>query len=106
MMGDDSVCRVDGTSTIKMEMHDDMVRTLGMFWYIPKLKKNLISLDTFDKNGSSYKAKGGKLIISKGSFVVMKGEIQLNCLHRLCGTTMSGRAAISTKKDSKVDTQL
>ncbi|CAL8117258.1 unnamed protein product [Prunus armeniaca] len=65
MIGDSSVCRVEGIGTIKVKMHDGVVRTLGMVRYIPKLKKNLISLGTFDKNGYSYKAKGGKLIISK-----------------------------------------
>ncbi|CAL2225285.1 unnamed protein product [Prunus armeniaca] len=60
MIGDSSVCRVEGTGTIKVKMHDSVVR------YIPKLKKNLISLSTFDKNDYSYKAMGGKLIISKG----------------------------------------
>ncbi|KAI5335060.1 hypothetical protein L3X38_025193 [Prunus dulcis] len=49
---------------------------------------------------------GGKLIISKGSLVVMKGKIQPNCLYRLCGTIVIGRATISTKKDSVDDTQL
>ncbi|CAL2250005.1 unnamed protein product [Prunus armeniaca] len=75
MMGDALVCRVEGTGTIKVKMHDGVVRTSGMVRYIPKLKKNLMSLNNFDKNGYSYKAKRGKLIISKGSLVVIKGEM-------------------------------
>ncbi|BBH09118.1 hypothetical protein Prudu_021531 [Prunus dulcis] len=96
VMGDGSVCRVEGTITIK---------EMGMVSYIPKLKKNLISLSSFDKNGYSYKVMGGKLIISKGSRVVMKGEIQHNCLYPLCGTTVTGGAAIFTKKDSENEAQ-
>ncbi|CAL9004270.1 unnamed protein product [Prunus brigantina] len=65
MMGDGSICRFERACTIKVKMHDGIVRTLGMIKYIPKLKKNIISFGTFDKNGYSYKAKEGKFIISK-----------------------------------------
>ncbi|KAI5323960.1 hypothetical protein L3X38_033033 [Prunus dulcis] len=106
MMGDGSMCRVKGTDTIKVKMHDRAVRTLEMVRRIPKLLKNLISLETLDKNGYSFKAIGGKLIISKGSLVIMKGEVQPNCLYRLCGTTVTGGAAVSTSKDSDDETQL
>ncbi|VVA24985.1 PREDICTED: Retrovirus-related Pol poly from transposon [Prunus dulcis] len=50
MMGDGSMCRVKGTDTIKVKMHDRAVRTLEMVRRIPKLRKNLISLETLDKN--------------------------------------------------------
>ncbi|CAL2237328.1 unnamed protein product [Prunus armeniaca] len=106
MMRDGSVYKVERACTIKVKMHDGIVRTLGMIKYIPKLKKNIISFGTFDKNGYSYKAKEGKFIISKGSLMVMNGEIQPNCLYRLCGTTVTGELAIYTKKDSEDDTQL
>ncbi|CAL9026377.1 unnamed protein product [Prunus brigantina] len=100
MMRDDLVCRVEGTGTTKMKMHDNVVRTLNMLRYIPKLKKNLISLGTFDKNDYSYKAKRGKLIIAKGSLVVMNGEIQPNCLYHLCGTTMTASHARVAHKEA------
>ncbi|CAL9005295.1 unnamed protein product [Prunus brigantina] len=106
MMGDGSMCRVKSTGTIKVKMHDGAIRTLGMVRHIPKLCKNLISLGTLDKNGYSFKANGGKLIISKGSLVIMKGEIQPNCLYRLCGTTITSGTAVSTGKDSEDETQL
>lgn len=73
-------------------MHDGIVRTLGMVRYMPKLRNNLISLGTFDKNDS--KAIRRKLIVLKGSLVIMKEEIQPNCLYRLCGTMVTGGAAI------------
>ncbi|CAL9020987.1 unnamed protein product, partial [Prunus brigantina] len=104
--GDGSMCRVKGTGTIKVKMHDGAVRTLGMVRHIPKLRKNLIFLETLDKNGYSFKANGGELIISKGSLVIMKGEVQPNYLYRLCGTTITGGAAVSTSKDSDDETQL
>ncbi|CAL8120254.1 unnamed protein product [Prunus armeniaca] len=74
--------------------------------YMPKLRNNLISLDTFDKNDYSYKAIRGELIGLKGSLVIMKGEIQPNCLYRLCGTMVTGGAAIFTENDLEDDTKL
>ncbi|CAL2253804.1 unnamed protein product [Prunus armeniaca] len=106
MMGDSSICRVKGTGIIKVKMHDGTVKMLGMVRYIPKLHKNLISLGTLDKNGYSFKANGRKLIISNGSLVIMKGEVQPNCLYRLCGTKITSEVAVSTSKDSDDETQL
>ncbi|CAL9020948.1 unnamed protein product, partial [Prunus brigantina] len=103
VMGDSSICRVEGTSTIKVKMYDSVDRKLGMVSYIPKLKKNLISLGSFDKNDYSYKVMGRKLIISKGSLVVMKGEIQHNCLYplflQIC--TMGKQSKVTFKQQDK-----
>ncbi|CAL9005189.1 unnamed protein product, partial [Prunus brigantina] len=77
MMGDGSMCRVKSTGTIKVKMHDGAIRTLGMVRHIPKLCKNLISLGTLDKNGYSFKANGGKLIISKGLHQIQRVEVEV-----------------------------
>ncbi|KAH0992661.1 hypothetical protein GBA52_004144 [Prunus armeniaca] len=85
MMGDGSICRVKGTGTIKVKMHDVAVRTLGMVRHIPKLRKNLIALGNLDKNGYSFKANGWKLIISKDCYVYTRafkdGDIILLLLY-------------------------
>ncbi|PRQ56251.1 putative RNA-directed DNA polymerase [Rosa chinensis] len=47
--GDDSSCRILGIGSVKIRMHDGVVRTLENVRYIPKLRKNLISLGTLDK---------------------------------------------------------
>ncbi|CAL2226434.1 unnamed protein product [Prunus armeniaca] len=44
--------------------------------------------------------------IAMGSFVVIYGDIQPNFMYQLCGTTMTGGAAISTKNYSDDETQL
>ncbi|CAL2259247.1 unnamed protein product [Prunus armeniaca] len=106
MMGDGSVCRVKSIDSIKVKMHDCFVRLLGMVRYITKLSKNLISLDSLDKSGYTFKANRGKLIISKGSLVIIKPKIQPNCLYRLCGTVVTGGAVVSTSKDLEDETQL
>ncbi|VVA24949.1 Hypothetical predicted protein [Prunus dulcis] len=67
----DGCFEVEGTGTIYMKMYDVIVRTLGMVRYILKLKKNLISLSTFDKNGYSYKA-----IVIGGAIISFKNDLE------------------------------
>ena len=57
---------------IWIKMHDDIVRILNYVRHLLELKKILISLGTLGSNGCTYKARGGVLRISKGTFVVMK----------------------------------
>jgi len=60
--------------TIKIRMHDGIVRTLNNVRHMPDLKKNLISLGTLDFNGYKFSAEGGVLRVSKDFLVVMKGK--------------------------------
>ncbi|KAL5563946.1 hypothetical protein UlMin_033693 [Ulmus minor] len=84
LMGNDAICKVIGIGTVKIKMHDGLVRTLGNVRHIPELKKNLISLGTLDSLGYGFSAKGGLLKVCKGSLIVMKGEKAGN-LYRLLG---------------------
>ena len=72
-MGNDASCKVVGIGTIKIKMFDNVVRTLGEVWHVPKVKKKLISLGTLDFNGYCYKSENGLMKKSKGTMVVMKG---------------------------------
>ena len=63
-----------GIESIKIRMHDGIVRMLSNIRHVSGLKKNLFSLDTLDSNGYKFLAKGGVLRVSKGSLVVMKGK--------------------------------
>ena len=71
-----------GIGSIKIEMHDSIIKTLSNVWYVPDLKKNLISLGTLDSNGYKFSAEGRVLRVSKGSLVVMKGK-KVNTLYIL-----------------------
>jgi hypothetical protein len=46
LMGNNVACKIIGIGTIKIRMHDGIVRTLTNVRHIPDLKKNLISLGT------------------------------------------------------------
>ena len=101
-MGNHSTCKVRGIGTVKIRMHDQIVRTLGSVRYIPTLRKNLISLGILDKNGYTFTSTAGKLVITKGSHVVIKGEKLSNNLYRLLGDTVVGGASVSTEVNSDI----
>ena len=89
LLGNNMSCNVVGIGTMAINMHDGKTRTLKEVRHVPDLKRNLISLGTLDKSGYNFKAKNGKLTISKGAMVVMKGQ-KRNGLHILEGHTLKG----------------
>ncbi|KAG8472857.1 hypothetical protein CXB51_034837 [Gossypium anomalum] len=60
-----------------------------------ELKRNLISLSTLDSKRYRYTAKSGVLKISKGSFIVMKGQRKTAKLYVLQGSTVTGDTAVA-----------
>jgi len=55
-------------------MFDGDIRTLCDVRHIPYLRKNMISLSTLDRNGYSFKFKGGVLKMIKSVITIMKGQ--------------------------------
>lgn len=50
-MGNDHACKTHGVGKIRLKLHDGSIRVLTEVWYVPDLKKNLISLGTLDSKG-------------------------------------------------------
>ncbi|GFY94110.1 hypothetical protein Acr_09g0005560 [Actinidia rufa] len=73
-LGDGISCKIQGVRNVKIKMFDGAVHTLGGVVYIPKLRRNLISLSRMDSNGCKYFARGGAMKITRGGKVLMKGE--------------------------------
>ena len=48
---DNSPCKIEGIGSIQIKMFDDIIRTLTDVHYIPKMKRNLISLSALDNKG-------------------------------------------------------
>ena len=65
-------CKTISIGSIKIRMHDGIVRILSKVRHVPDLKKKLISLGTFDSNGYKFLTEGGVLRVNKGFRVVMK----------------------------------
>jgi hypothetical protein len=67
-MGNNVAYKIVGIGTIKIRMHDRIVRTiLKNVRHMPDLKKNLISLDTLDSIGYKYSSEDGVIWVSKSS---------------------------------------
>ncbi|CAL2259854.1 unnamed protein product [Prunus armeniaca] len=106
LMGDDSSCPVKGIGTVQIRMFDGMIRVLGNVRYVPRLRKNLISLGTLDEAGYGYESKKRRVRVAKGSLVVMRGDLQPNKLYKLIGTTIVRGAAVSVNQGIEDKTEL
>ena len=93
-LGDNSPRDIIGIGSIQIKMHDGIVRTLTDVRHIPDMSKNVISLSTLDGKGYKYSGGDGVLKVSKGSLVVMKGELKSPNLYRLRDTTNTGDPAV------------
>ena len=82
-------CSVVGIGIVVINTFDEMKRTLKEVKHILDLKRNLLSLGTLDKSSYNFKVENGKLTISKGVMVFMKGQ-KRNDLYILEGHTLKG----------------
>ena len=73
LLGNDYACDKKRVGTIKLKHHDGIVRELSNVWYVPALKKNLISLGALESNGFNVNMSDGVLKVTKGALVTMKG---------------------------------
>ncbi|CAL9021344.1 unnamed protein product [Prunus brigantina] len=48
-LGDKTSCEVLGVGTVKIKMHDGIVRSFSEVRHVPKLRRNLISLGILDR---------------------------------------------------------
>jgi hypothetical protein len=71
-------------------VHDGMIRTLTYVRHIPTMSRNLISLSTLDLKGYKYSTSGGVLKVSKGSLIILKGDMKAANLYVLRGDTIIG----------------
>ena len=102
LMGNNAACDVVGRGTIRIKMHDGIVRTLTNVRHVPDLKKNLISLGTLEALGCKYTAEGGVMKVSRSALIVMKA-CRSGSLYILQGTTVTGSVAVSLSSLSDSD---
>ncbi|KAL0552306.1 hypothetical protein IC582_011414 [Cucumis melo] len=95
LLGDNGTCDVKGTGSVQISTHDGMVRILTNVRYVPKLKRNLISLGELDRSGCTIKSEIGVMKVTKGSLVKLRGTLR-HGLYVLEGTTVSDSAAIAS----------
>ena len=93
-MGDDSPCQIIGIGSVQIKMHDGIIRTLTDVRHILDMRKNLISLSTLDGKGYKYSGGDGVLKVSKGSLIIMKGDLKSANLYHLRDTTITDNVAV------------
>ncbi|KAM3397845.1 hypothetical protein P3S68_001359 [Capsicum galapagoense] len=98
-------CKIVGTDTFRIKMHDGIVRTLRNFRCVPELKKNLISLGTLKFFGCKYTGEGGVLEVFRGGLVVMKAR-KSGTLYTLLGSTITGVATSSISDGDSSDSNV
>ncbi|KAM2059174.1 hypothetical protein TB1_030778 [Malus domestica] len=92
-MGDDNLCTTKGIGTVRLKLHDGMLKELTGVRYVPNLKKNLISLGTLESKDFRFHSDGQTLKVTYGALVVMKA-LRCGHLYLLQGSTMTGEASI------------
>ncbi|KAL6285924.1 hypothetical protein ACE6H2_010314 [Prunus campanulata] len=65
MLGDKTTSEVLGIRTVKIKLQDGEVWSLSEVRFVLALRMNLLSLGSLDREGCSYKAKGGKLMVTQ-----------------------------------------
>lgn len=94
MMGNNAVCRVIGMENVSLKLHDMTIWELIEVRYVLDLKRNLISLEVIDHIGFSIKLEFGRLLITNGSRIVMKGT-KRNEVYVLDGEAITSLSSVS-----------
>lgn len=97
LMGKEYAYKMIGTGTIRLKMHNGMLRTLVDFLYIFDLKNNLISLENLDFNRYNAILEGKNLKVLLGAMIVKQEQNEGN-LDFLKGYTVIGFVLVITKK--------
>jgi len=100
-MGNDNLWKTTGIGSIKLRNHDGSTRILRDVQYVPKLKKNLISLGALESKGLVVTMRDEILKATSGALVMLK-SVRKNNLYYYQGSTLVGRVVTttsSTKKD-------
>ncbi|GKC92997.1 hypothetical protein Tco_1158439, partial [Tanacetum coccineum] len=89
LLGDGSKCGVRGMSKVSVQMKDGSSLVSDNVMYVLKLRRNLISLGTFKKEGYTVKMQSGKIKVIKGLPMVLSGTRRANCVYTLDDQTVT-----------------
>ncbi|GKC87159.1 hypothetical protein Tco_1147808 [Tanacetum coccineum] len=89
LLGDSRECKIRGIGKVRVQLKDGSSFVLHNVRYIRELKRNLISLETLEKEGYTVKLQSGKVKVINGSKVVLSGTRRNNCVYSLDGHVMA-----------------
>ncbi|GKC60939.1 retrovirus-related pol polyprotein from transposon TNT 1-94, partial [Tanacetum coccineum] len=96
--GDNRACVVMGTGKVRVQMIYGSSFVLENLCYIPKLKRNLISLGTLDREGYTVKLWNGRINVIKGSLMVFSGTMKENYEYSLDDLVASSEASFEKRE--------
>ncbi|KAF3634744.1 hypothetical protein FXO38_24999 [Capsicum annuum] len=105
LVGNNIACKIIEKGTIRIKMHDGIIRTLRNVRYVHELKKNLISLGTLESLECKYTGEGEVLEVSRGSLVVLKAR-KSGTLYALLGSTITSVATVSISDGDSSDSDI
>ncbi|WRX29262.1 zinc finger protein [Theobroma cacao] len=83
-LGNKSIVKVMGLGVVKIKMFDGVVHSLGGVTYVPKMRKNLVSLSLLDSKRYGYSACDGVIKVTQGDMVLMRGNLHNSLYHLEC----------------------
>nr|GEW34862.1 hypothetical protein [Tanacetum cinerariifolium] len=87
--GDNRTCTIKGTGKVKIQLHNGSSFILEDVRYVSELRRSLISLGTFEKEGYTMKMQMGRIKVIKGCQVMMIGIREKNCVYTLEAKVMT-----------------
>ena len=94
-MGNDQTCEILGIGKIKLKVHDETIRFLTEFQYIPDFKQNLILVGLLESKGFKISMENGTLKILNGALVVMMPTRHRNLYFLIRSTVVGGTIIVS-----------
>nr|GEX46543.1 G-type lectin S-receptor-like serine/threonine-protein kinase LECRK3 [Tanacetum cinerariifolium] len=92
LLGDSRECLICEICKVQVQMRDGSSFMLDNTRYVPKLRRDLISLGTLEKEGFIMKMQSGKIKVIRGSLVVLSGIRRANCVYTLDGQSVTMKA--------------
>jgi hypothetical protein len=68
--------------------------------HVPSMSRNLISLSTLDTKGYKYYVRDDMLKVTKGSLMIMKGDLKCVNLYVLRGSSFSANAVVAPNSET------
>lgn len=98
MMGNHATCKTVGIGTVKIKMHDGIIRTSTNVRHVPGLRLNLISLGALDSIFCNITIADGVIKVNWATMIVMKREKKAN-LNRFFSASVIGGVVLAFSDD-------
>ncbi|KAG8483031.1 hypothetical protein CXB51_021957 [Gossypium anomalum] len=105
LMGNNSPSKITSIGTVKIKMHDRIIKTLSNVKHVHDLKKNPILLGILDSNGCRIFIELSDIKVSHGALVLMRDQ-KTSSLYTLQGLIVTSATTISSSIMESESTRL